>query len=60
MQTLFAQDCYGWGYKSVELLLEKIVNDQAPAEPRVIDPLTKVTKENAAEFRAKWDKWLGK
>jgi ribose transport system substrate-binding protein len=60
VQTLFAQDCYGWGYKSVELLLEKIVNDQAPAEPRVIDPLTRVTKENAAEFRAKWDKWLGK
>ena len=28
VQLLLAQDCYGWGYKSVELLLEKIVNDK--------------------------------
>ena len=25
-----------------------------------LDPLTRITKENAGEFRAKWDKWLGK
>ncbi|MFO0837075.1 MAG: substrate-binding domain-containing protein [Phycisphaerae bacterium] len=60
VQALYAQDCYGWGYESVRLLLEKIVKKQDPKEARIIDPLTRVTKENAAEFRKKWDKWLGK
>ncbi len=58
--ALYAQDCYGWGYKSVELLLNKIVKGQNPESQRVIDPLTRVTKENAEEFGRKWDKWLGK
>jgi ribose transport system substrate-binding protein len=58
--TLYAQDCYGWGYKSVELLLAKILSKRAPAEPRLIDPLTRVTKENAEEFGRQWDKWLKK
>lgn len=58
--ALYAQDCYGWGYKSVELLLNKIVKNQNPESVRVIDPLTRVTKENAEEFGRKWDKWLGK
>ncbi len=60
VQTLFAQDCYGWGYQSVRILLDKVVKQQDPKEPRIIDPLTRVTKENAGEFRKKWDKWLGK
>lgn len=60
VEVLLAQDCYGWGYKSVELLLEKIVNGKAPASERVIDPLTRVTKENADEFGKKWEKWLAK
>lgn len=59
VQTLYAQDCYGWGYKSVELLLAKIVKDEAPQSTRIIDPLVRVTRENAGEFRKKWDKWLG-
>ncbi len=60
VQVLLAQDCYGWGHKSVEILLDKIVNGKDPAEKRVIDPLTKVTKENADDYGKKWDKWLGK
>ena len=60
VQALFAQDCYGWGYESVRILLSKIVKNEAPKETRIIDPLTRITKENAGEFRAKWDKWLGK
>jgi ribose transport system substrate-binding protein len=36
------------------------VNKKEPASPRVIDPLTKVTKENADEFGKDWEKWLGK
>ena len=60
VQVLLGQDCDGWGYKSVQMLLDKIVKNQDPPSKRVIDPLTKVTKENAAEFAKKWDKWLGK
>ena len=60
VEVLLAQDCYGWGYKSVEVLLDKIVKGQAPKETKLIDPLTRVTKENAADFAKKWDKWLGK
>ena len=57
--ALYAQDCYGWGYKSVEILLDQIVNGKAPASPTVIDPLTKVTKETADAYAGNWDKWLG-
>ena len=60
VDALYAQDCYGWGTKSIELLLNKIVNNQAPADVRVIDPLTKVTKENVEAFSKNWEKWLGK
>ncbi|MCS7049361.1 MAG: substrate-binding domain-containing protein [Verrucomicrobiae bacterium] len=60
VETLFAQDCYGWGYRSVEILLEKIVHGRDPASERVIDPLTRVTKDNVDEFARLWDKWLKK
>ncbi len=60
VEMLLAQDCYGWGHRSVEILLEKIVNQKSPADPRIIDPLTSVTKANADEFGKNWDKWLGK
>ena len=60
VEALFAQDCYGWGYQSVKILLDKIVNNQNPPQERVIDPLTPVSKENAEEFGKKWEKWLGK
>ena len=60
VEVLLAQDCYGWGHKSVEILLDKIVNKKDPPELRVIDPLTRVTKDGADEYGKNWDKWLGK
>jgi ribose transport system substrate-binding protein len=60
VEVLLAQDCYGWGHKSVELLLDRIVNNKSPESDRIIDPLTRVTKENADEWAQKWTKWLGK
>lgn len=59
VEMLLAQDCYGWGYRSVEILLDKILNGKNPPSERVIDPLTPVTKANAVDFGKKWDKWLG-
>ena len=38
----------------------KIVNEPAPAGAKVIDPLTKVTKENVDSYAKNWEKWLGK
>jgi ribose transport system substrate-binding protein len=60
VEMLLAQDCYGWGYKSVEIMLEKIVNKKDPSSPRVIDPLTVVTKSNVDDFGKNWEKWLKK
>lgn len=60
VEVLYAQDCYGWGTKSLELLLEKIVNNKTPAEARVIDPLTRVTAENVDAFGKNWEKWLAR
>ncbi len=60
VQVLLAQDCYGWGHRSVEILLDKIVNGKKPDQERVIAPLTRVTKDNVKEFAKFWDKWLGK
>ncbi|HEY7086589.1 MAG TPA: substrate-binding domain-containing protein [Tepidisphaeraceae bacterium] len=58
VEVLLAQDCYGWGHKSVEIMLDKIVNNKQPADVRVIDPLTKVTKDTADDFGKNWEKWL--
>ncbi len=60
VEVLLAQDCYGWGTKSVELLLEKILNHQNPPEVRVVDPLTRVSKENVDEYGKHWQQWLKK
>jgi ribose transport system substrate-binding protein len=58
--ALYAQDSYGWGHKSVEILLNKIVKGEDPKDVHIIDPLTKVTKENVDAYGKNWDKWLKK
>ena len=60
VEVLLAQDCYGWGHRSVEILLERIINNKSPDPARVIDPLTEVTKENVDAFAKNWERWLGK
>jgi ribose transport system substrate-binding protein len=57
VEVLLAQDCYGWGHRSVELLLAKIL-DHVDPPPRVVDNLTRVTKADVAGHRAKWQQWL--
>jgi ribose transport system substrate-binding protein len=60
VEALLAQDCYGWGTKSVEILLDKIIKNQSPSDVKVIDPLTLVTKENVDSYAENWKKWLNK
>jgi len=44
----------------MKILLEKIIENKQPADARVVDPLTRVTKENVEEFGKNWEKWLAK
>jgi hypothetical protein len=48
------------GTKSIDILLNKIINNQAPSEVKLIDHLTLVTKENVDSYGENWKKWLKK
>jgi len=60
VQMLIAQDCYGWGHRTVEILVDKIVNKKDPPAVKIPNPLTQVTKDNVDDFAKYWDKWLKK
>ncbi len=57
--ALVGQDCYGWGYESVRLICEKLIENKSPANPVVFSEPTIVTKENVATVKGQWEKWLG-
>ena len=58
VQVLIAQGCFLWGYKSVEVLLNKILKNQTPPEALIVDPPTRVTEINLDEWSLNWKKWL--
>jgi ribose transport system substrate-binding protein len=58
VQVLIAQNCFLWGYKSVEMLLDKIIQNQTPPKQLNMGPLTRVTKSNIGEWSLNWKKWL--
>lgn len=60
VQTLFAQDCHGWGYRSVQILLDKIVRNQDPGQTVIYSELTKATRNNLKNYSANWKRWLSK
>jgi ribose transport system substrate-binding protein len=60
VQMLLAQQCYEWGYKSVEHLINKIHFKKNPAAWKDVSPLVPVTKESVDAFAKNWDKWLPK
>ena len=60
VEVLLAQDCYGWGWRSVEVLLDKILDGKEPASPRLVDPLTRVRRADAADYARKWEGWTGR
>jgi ribose transport system substrate-binding protein len=59
-QLLLAQDVYGYGYRAVEHLVNKLRFKKDP--PQAIDntPLTLVNKENVDAFAKNWERWLPK
>jgi ribose transport system substrate-binding protein len=58
--VLLAQQCYEWGNRSVELLIEKIVEKKNPPAVKEVSALIPVTKDNVDAFAKNWDKWLPK
>jgi ribose transport system substrate-binding protein len=56
--VLLAQQCYQWGYRSVELLIAKIVDGKNPSAVKEISALIPVTATNVDEFGANWKTWL--
>jgi ribose transport system substrate-binding protein len=60
VQLLLSQDVYGYGYKAVEHLVNKVHFKKEPAQPMDDTPLTAVTKENVETFGKNWEKWLPK
>ncbi len=60
VQALIGQDCYGWGYESVRMLLNKVHKNEEPAQEINFFELAIVTQENVEEYAGLWDKWLGK
>jgi ribose transport system substrate-binding protein len=60
VEALYMQHCYDWGYKSVEILLDKVVKNKNPEQVRIVDQLEKITKADVPRVRDAWHKWLGK
>jgi ribose transport system substrate-binding protein len=56
--VLLAQQCYAWGHRSVELLIEKIVEKKNPPAVKEVSALIPVTKDTVDEFAKNWAKWL--
>jgi len=59
VEIALGQKVYEWGYESVTMLMNNIVNNELPKDPIVKAELVPVTKANAASFRKNWVKWLG-
>ena len=60
VQVLLAQQCFEWGYRSVEHLINKIHFKKDPPAVKDVSPLERVTKENVDAYSKNWEKWLPK
>src|SRR5256714_9149548 len=60
VQLLLSQQCYEWGHRSVEHLINKIHLKKDPLEVKDVSSLIPVTTENVDDFARNWEKWLPK
>lgn len=58
--ALIGQDCYGWGYQSVVMLVDKLNSNKNPEKVINNFPLSVVTKDNVDQYEGLWNKWLKK
>ncbi len=60
VQMLLSQDVYGYGYRAVERLINKLHLKNDPPGPIDDSALTAVTSGNVEAFAKNWEKWLPK
>ncbi len=58
--VLLAQQCYQWGYVSVEHLVDKIVYKKDPPAVKDVSVLVAVSRDNVEAYAKNWDTWLPK
>ncbi|MEQ9205811.1 MAG: substrate-binding domain-containing protein [Phycisphaerales bacterium] len=59
VQVLVGQPYFGWGEKSVEMIVDKLHFDRSPSSEMVYAEFDIVTTDNAEEFAKNWKLWLG-
>lgn len=59
VQVLVGQPYFGWGEKSVEMIIDKVHFDRSPDSDMVYAQFDIVTTEDAEEFAENWKLWLG-
>ncbi len=60
VQALLAQQCYMWGYRSIEHLLNKVHFKKSPSAFKDVSPLERIAKANVDAYAENWKKWLPK
>lgn len=55
---LYAQQTYQWGYRSIEILADKVINKKDPTVAVEYSPLPLVDKSNADQMEQNWKKWV--
>lgn len=60
VQKLLAQQCHAWGYRSIELLLDKVHFKKSPPSVKEISSLVPVDRDNVDAYAKNWEKWLPK
>ncbi|HEY1068648.1 MAG TPA: hypothetical protein VGE52_21160, partial [Pirellulales bacterium] len=57
VQLLLGQKYYVFGQRTVEILVNKILENKTPENLIEFAPLDVVTKENVEEFKENWKRW---
>ncbi len=55
---LYAQQTYQWGYRSIEILADKVILKKDPVQAVEYSPLPLVDKTNVDQVEENWKKWL--
>jgi ribose transport system substrate-binding protein len=58
VQRLYAQQTYGWGQRSVQLLADKVILGRDPTNVLDYSPLLPVGPGDVAVYQQNWKKWL--
>lgn len=58
VQVLVGQPYFGWGEKSVEMIVNKLHFDRSPEAELIFADFDLVTPANVDEFGENWDTWL--